>query len=274
VRRQLLVVASALGALLIAAPVAAAATQTASSGTVSATFTYSGHAQNYSHERLTIKQSGVVFYSQPVPAFKPLCVSQPCGPASIDPHHPSVHVLDLEHNGEPNVVLDLYSGGAHCCWIEEVFSFDPGTMTYVETGRDFGNFGDQIKDLGHNGQLEFLTADDSFAYTFQAYAASGLPIQIVTFSGHRFHDVTRSYPKQITKDAALWLGLYKRHMSIGEGFIAAWAADEDLLGHSAKVKSYLNQEARAGHLKGIGYPSGMKFVNQLQKFLRKHGYVK
>ena len=92
------------------------------------------------------------------------------------------------------MVLDLYSGGAHCCTVVQIFSFEPGTMTYVQTERVFGDPDARIVDLSHDGRFEFLTADDSFAYRFTDYAASGLPIEILTFAGGHFTDVTRAYP--------------------------------------------------------------------------------
>src|ERR1700735_4360138 len=98
-------------------------------------------------------------------------------------------------------------------------------MTYAPTERDFGDPGDEIVDLDHNGHYEFLTADDWFAYEFTDFAASGLPIEILTFSGGRFHNVTRSYPKLIAKDAASYLkafkGMAKQHYSDSVGVIAA-----------------------------------------------------
>ena len=60
------------------------------------------------------------------------------------------------------------------------------------------------------------------------------------------------------------------------GLIAAWAGDEDLLGHSSTVKSYLAKELKAGNLRSAlgANLGGQKFVDHLQKFLRQHGYVK
>ena len=56
--------------------------------------------------------------------------------------------------------------------------------------------------------------------------------------------------------------------------LAAWAADEDRLGHSAKVKSYLAEQVKENHLKApLFSPSGRKFITALDKFLRKHGYL-
>lgn len=276
-KRAFLIAAVTTALLLLAAPAALATTQTAQSGNVTATFTFSGSYPNFSGLRLTIAQGSTVFYDAPV--VSTLCGAY-CAPASPSGKTSSVHVLDLEHDGQPDVLLDLYSGGAHCCWIEQIFSFDPGTMTYAMTQRDFGDPGEEVVDLRHNGHDEFLTADDSFAYEFTDFAASGLPIQILTFSNHRFSNVTRQYPKLIARDAARWMKAFnsmaKQHYSDSVGVVAAWAADEELLGHAKLVNAFLAKQLKAGHLNSAlspEEPGGAKFVAKLRKFLRAHGYV-
>ena len=258
------------------AAAALAASETASFGGVTATFKFAGHAPNYHNERLTIARAGTVVYDQPVASG--LCF-QACAPGSEGASQTSVHVLGLEPGGQPDVVLDLFSGGAHCCSIEQVFSFDPGAMTYVKTERNFGDPGAQILDLKHNGRLEFLTADDTFAYEFTDYAASGLPVQILTFANRHFTDVTRSYPGLIAKDAARWMSAFKsmaaQHYEDSVGVIAAWAADEDLLGHTAKVNRFLAKQVKSGHLHSALNPGegGKRFVAKLHRFLRSRGYL-
>jgi hypothetical protein len=259
---------------LIAAPAALATTQTASSGDVAATFTFQGKVPKFHDLHLTISRSGTVVYDQPVVAK--FC-GKLCWPGGAI-HSPSVHVVDLEGTGDPDVVLDLYSGGAHCCTVEQIFSFDPATTTYVKTEHVFGDPAAKLVDLGPGGHLEFLTADDSFAYRFTDFAASGLPIEIFTFADGRFTDVTSSYPKLVAKDARLWLRAFraqaKQHYPDTLGVIAAWAADEDRLGHSKLVKRYLHQQAAAGHLNAPFAAGGTKFVAKLQKFLRRRGYLR
>jgi hypothetical protein len=271
--RRVLALIAVLTICLIAAPAALATTQSAHAGDVTATFTFQGKAPNFHGLRLTISRGGTIVYDQPVVAK--FC-GKLCWPGPLIGRRAAVQVADLEHNGEPDVALDLYSGGAHCCTVVQVFSFDPGTNTYVKTERSFGDPDARIVDLRHDGRFEFLTADDSFAYRFTDYAASGLPIEILTFAGGRFTDVTRSYPRLVAKDAAFWLKAYKRmakqRYSDSVGVIAAWAADEDLLGHSKLVSRYLAREARAGHLNAPFGAGGTKFVADLQKFLRRHGY--
>lgn len=261
---------------LVAPAAATAATQTTTSGNVTAAFTFSGHYPNYSHERLQISRAGTVVYDEPVSSSS---CGQSCAPGAVDSSSSSVHVLDLEHNGSPDVVLDLYSGGAHCCSIEQVFSYAPSSGTYVETERNFGDPGDRIRRL--DGRYLFFTADDRFAYAFTDYAASGLPLQILSFSQGRFHDVTRDYPSLVRRDAQLWMkgfnSMARQHYADSVGVVAAWAADEELLGQGSRVHSFLEDQARAGHLNSLLEPkadSGQRFIRALYAQLRHDGYVR
>ena len=166
------------------------------------------------------------------------------------PAAPAVQVVDLEHTGDPDVVLDLYSGGAHCCTVVQVFSLDPGTMTYVQDRASLRRSRRSDRRPEPRRAFEFLTADDSFAYEFTDYAASGLPIEILTFAGGHFTDVTRTYPRPRGQGRQVWLkafkGMARDHYSDSVGVIAAWAADEDLLGHVKLVNRYLHQQAKPG----------------------------
>jgi hypothetical protein len=271
---------AALGALLLLAPAALGKTtvQTASAGSVSATYTFQGTYPNYSHESLVIKRSGQVFYNQPV-IFAGSCGSA-CAPGSTSAKYSSVQILDIEHDGSPDVILTLYSGGANCCLLDQVFSYDPGTMTYSKAQRDFGDYGANLKDLSHNGVDEFVGRNPAFKYEFTDGAASGEPLQIFSFSAGKFKDVTRTYPKLIAKDASKWLKFFKQQIKGTQGqidsvgAIAAWAADEDELGDSKQVASYLNKEASAGVLQSPVEAGGQKFIKHLDKFLRKEGYLK
>lgn len=262
--------------LLVVAPAALATTQTAQSGDVTATFAFQGKFPNYHGERLEISQSGSLLYNQPVTSR--FCGTE-CAPYTSITGHSALKVVDLEHNGQPDVVLDLYSGGAHCCTIVQIFSFDPGTNTYAETERNFGDPQSKVVDLRHDGRYEFLTADDSFAYEFTDFAASGLPIEILTFAGGHFVDVTGSYPRLVSKDAAFWMKAFRAQAAQqyrdSVGVIAAWAADEERLGHDKLVRTFLDRQAKLGHLNSAlspQEPGGSRFVTKLLRFLRRRGY--
>jgi hypothetical protein len=245
---------------------------------VKATFSYRGSNSDARDLRLVIRRDGNVTYDQLVTAK--FCGTE-CWPAYSSDGASTVHVRDLGAGTTNDVVLDLYSGGAHCCTIEEVFTYDTTTKTYARVERNFGDPSAPLFDLGHNGRYEFESADDSFAYRFTDFAASGLPLEIVAFSKGHFVNVTRQYPQLIAKDAQKWLRAFRSEASEGysdsTGLIAAWAADEDSLGHLALVRSFLQQQVVAGHLNeamGSTEPRGRGFVVALDRFLRQRGYLR
>lgn len=257
---------------------AGAATQSTSSHGVSATFSYRGSNFASRDLRLVIRVGGFIRYDQPVVAK--LCGRQ-CWPGFSGGGQRTIHVRNLGPGNRHDVVLDLYSGGAHCCTIEEVFTYDATSKHYAMAQRDFGDPSAPLFDLDHNGRYEFESADDTFAYRFTDFAASGLPIEIVAFVHHRFHDVTRKYPRLVVSDARRWLRAFRSeaagHYSDSNGLIAAWAADEDLLGHHTLVNRFLEQQLAQGHLNeamGSLAPSGRAFVVALDRFLTQRGYLR
>lgn len=264
-------VALAVAGLMALATGAAAktTTQTANAGNVSATFTFTGSPPNVKNPRLTITRAGQELYNQ---AVKSKQCSPYCSQGGFGGAHPSsVKVADIEANGSPDVVLELFSGGASCCFIDQVFSYDSGTTTYVKTEHNFA-YGAVLQRI--SGQWRFKSADGAFLCAFTDCADSGQPLQIWSFSARRFHNVTRKYPKLIRADATRWLSRFKHHVSNGVGLIAAWAADEELLGKNKLVQSTLASEAKKGNLRDgtSGQATGKKFIKALNKLLRRYGY--
>ena len=89
--------------------------------------------------------------------------------------------------------------------------------------------------------------------------------------------MTARFPAQLAADAARQYHAYlaNRRQGFGLGFIAAWAADEDLLGRSALVARTLAAQSRAGDLRSAdGFAKqGDAFIAQLRRFLVTNGYT-
>lgn len=272
-----LIAALVCASLFVAVPNVSAATYAATSGDVRAVFTYGGTFPQSRNPRLTITRAGKVV----VVAVSSKWCGRQCWPDTVSPGHPVVHVVRLGRRGPLDVVLDLYSGGAHCCTVEQVFAPGASSGRYRQYEYNFGDPGVKLESLTKGAGDVFLSANDSFAYAFTDFAASGLPLEIVRFSHGAFHNVTRSFPQLIERDATQWLRAFHSaagsHYQDSVGVAAAWAADEDMLGHVTRVQDFLQREVRAGHLNsGLRpfEPSGQKFVVALQKFLRTHGFQK
>jgi hypothetical protein len=66
------------------------------------------------------------------------------------------------------------------------------------------------------------------------------------------------------------------HYADTTGVVAAWAADEDELGHAGMVATFLHHAAGARQLNsgaGSGMAQNARYVVALNRFLRRRGYL-
>jgi subtilisin-like proprotein convertase family protein len=190
-------------------------------------------------------------------------------------------IRDLDFDREPEVLLDLYTGGAHCCSYTLIFRYRPRFGDYRRLVGWWGNVGRRIVDLDHDGRPELVSADDRFSYTFAAYAASVQPLQIWHYDRARLVDVTRAFPRMIEREAgSLWrayLTVRKSAYPEVRGILAAYLADLYLLGREDEGWRRLEEAFRRGDLgrgpSKDGWPAGQAYLHKLRAFLRETGYA-
>jgi hypothetical protein len=178
-------------------------------------------------------------------------------------------VRDLNGDKEPEVILDFFTGGAHCCSYSLIYQYDADQKQYVESRAFWGNLNYRLKDLDGDGKLEFMTGNDSFAYAFTSYAGSGFPIQIFNFDNGKMTDVTRKYPKQVYNDAYRYWRIYQQVIAEDattdvKGILAAYLADKYLLGQQEDGWKRLREVYRGSDRE--------EYFAKLRDFLEKAGY--
>jgi hypothetical protein len=267
-------------AAVIVAPAASAATPSPwtnvvlqkSRAGVAATLTFqrrkeSFGAYSFRDMQLVVKNAGKVVYDHD------LCSLDRCGIASK-------HILSLQNvwgDSVPEALVDFYTGGAHCCFETLIVLADgphPGRAVF----HDWGNPGYEIQH--HDGEPTIVSADDRFAYAFTSFAGSGLPVQVWTINPNGvLTNVTRTRPDLIKKDALVWWHAYvgqrgKKDSDI-RGVLAAWCADEYLLGQGPDCASEVASAVKRHYVSGLGlWPGGPKFAAFLHRSLSKWGYLK
>lgn len=139
-------------------------------------------------------------------------------------------------NDTPEVVLDAYTGGAHCCSELVILSKDRGgTWRTIEAGL-FDASGGRIADIDGDGGFEIEGRDEAFLYRFGCYACSAAPLQILVVADGDIRDATfeprfqaahRVYLAGLEKDVKL--------SEAGNGYIAGWVAQKSILGEGAEA---------------------------------------
>ena len=264
---------------LAAAPAAHAAShsESASSGSVSATVAWQTSSRTgASTAHVTVNRGGADLVSEDA---QPSCTEFCWEPPGDEP----VHVRDLNGDGEPEVLVDLYSGGAHCCSMLLIYGFDAASGRYTKLRQDFGNPGYTLRDAGRDGQVEVFSEDDRFSYLFTSYLESARPLLVLRYDGRALVDVTRDFPAEIKRHARHVYSFYKslrREPDIDvRGVLAAWQADNYLIGGTAPARGWktLRAAARRGDLKrrsGNTGASGARYLSSLRSRLKRFGYIR
>lgn len=237
---------------------AIAETKTAQSGNVRAEFSSQEKEYCLSNLRLKIIRQGKTVWER-----SPSSKQEGCRLADLQ-------VRDIDGNKEPEVILDLYTGGAHCCTFSLVYRYDPTQKQYKQVEHFWGNGGYQFKDLDRDNVPEFYSQDDRFAYAFASYAGSSYPLQIWQYREGRMTDVTRRYPQLVYSDAyQLWQRYTEsrnQHQEVARAALAAYLADKYLLGQGEEGWRRVQQAYQGS--------DRASFFRELRSFLQKTGYVK
>jgi hypothetical protein len=255
-----------IAALLAGAVVASGSAAGAEKTVVRANVTYEKKGHEFRKIRLQITRNSRIWRSRPL------------GNAYFI--RPTVHVRDLDADGELEAWVDTYSGGAHCCLDSRFFRWVPSRIAYAATEHAWRDIGYRRLRLDGDSRPELVSADARFGYMFTAFAASAFPVQIWHFDHGRMIDVTRSYPSRIERDADELWRLYQRFRpgpDDSRGVLAAWVADQYLLGRGEEgwaTMERLREQGAFGprpHL--AGWPQGKAYLRELRAFLVKLGYA-
>jgi hypothetical protein len=270
-------VALAVAIGVVSASAAAAAprphVERARAGAVEAVFSYSYDPAKFrfTKQRLKIRRSGETRFAARL--RRPPEGGLNAQPAGYFSHRRSVSITDLDGDGEPEVLLDLYWGGAHCCWYTQIYRYVASTARYQPLVHVWGNFSYVLADLDHDGLQELVTRDDRFSYLFASFADSRWPVRILGYRHGRLGVETTAHPIEIRRDAtALWReATARRRGPSNQGIIAAWSADECMLGRSTAAFRTIDRLSRTGRIHGER--TRVEFEKRLRRFLRRTGYL-
>ena len=252
-------------ALLLAAPAGARAVQVeevVTSGAVTATLSYDKRKDGtYGGFRVQVARAGQTLVDQALPEGCEECFAYP---ANAGAGEKSIVVRDLDDNAEPEVIVSLFTGGAHCCVISSLYGYRADAGKYKRVRRNWRDSGFRLRDIGRDGTVEFDSRDANLAYAFASYAESFLPVQIFRYRKGALVDLTARFPGLVRKDAKRALRLYRRYRDDDDvnprGFLAGWVANKYRLGQSRRAN------------RAVRRAEGPRFARRLRRVLRRLGY--
>ena len=203
-------------------------------------------------------------------------------------------VIRFAHASHPVVMVEGFSGGAHCCMVPVIYSYDRSHSTYAKvldmsrarftSAMKFDpNEGYVARTVG--GAVVLETGDGVFPYYFGCYACTPAPVHLEALRGHALVDVTAPHPAFVGADARqLWRSVVSEengaHRYYGLfGSLAAWTAEECTIGRGTSAWTRVQRLARRGVLRDQNYYRGTfattgSFVPTLRAFLLRNGYCR
>ncbi|MFQ3616142.1 MAG: hypothetical protein SNJ57_05415 [Cyanobacteriota bacterium] len=197
----------------------------------------------------------------------------------------AVSLEDLDADGIAEVIVRIYSGGAHCCTNHIIHRWQGDRFETIDTGfRDGGGGG--FQDLDSDGRLEFVSFDNAFLYAFSSYAGSFPPSQIWALQDGQFVDVTRQHPAELRaiakqmREAIQRIQAEPANENEVNGLLAGYVAQMILLGEYEQGWAFMLANYDRTSDWGLEIYEGDQVVGQhadfptaLKAFLIERGYL-
>lgn len=187
----------------------------------------------------------------------------------------AVKAEDLDANGKKEILIETFTGGAHCCTSLYIAAITGNGFEFLDTAY-WGNCYYNIKDLNNDGKKEIIGRNDMFAYYFTNFSMSRFPVFIYAFRKNKLKLVNTEFKTYIhnnIKDLEEELNLYKTRgfecpksdsadvfntdAGAVQAILAAITADYYYIGESEEGYKYIN--------KTYSCPDKKKFIRILQK---------
>jgi hypothetical protein len=187
-----------------------------------------------------------------------------------------VQHVDLDGDGEQEVVVKAYTSGDHCCVEMGIYGWAPATNTYDELTQDWRSDGYEVRDLDpRDGRVQVVARDVRFEDAFTIHQDSFSPAAVFNYDrtrGARLVDATAAWPAPVranAREALRRLKAYKRGDD-ARGLVAAYVADQYSLKRGATGLRELERQRTRGTL---GTARGFKaYKTTLLRRLKAWGY--
>jgi hypothetical protein len=249
VRRRSAAVALAVAASVLAAAWPAAAHDagaiTKAAGATSGTLRWDRADYGISNPRLSVTRQGVEYAITIADVCEEGCILVADG-SGIG--QSMLNVADLDGDGEPEVLVDTFSGGAHCCLTTRVLTWNGSGYTPADVAWRDGSW--KLRDADGDGDRELVGQDPQFWDVFTSHAASAVPPLVLEKHGDQLVTATKKYKSLLRKDAEVWRRALRKARQGDDvrGILAAYVADQYMLRQGATGRREVDRQRKAGRV--------------------------
>ena len=129
---------------------------------------------------------------------------------------------DIDGSGYPNLVIERYSGGAHCCFETFVYDLAETFLPISLPASPGGNAPGEFVDLDGDSVFEFWTRDDSFAYAYCCYADSPCVPVVLVYDSEQGRYIPKSYAYPEVYRSEIRLDTERAKLALTGGGDASW----------------------------------------------------
>lgn len=190
----------------------------------------------------------------------------------------NIAIREINGGGRPELVVNMFSGGPHCCFTNIVFTQDGGFHRLIDLPGDNVEGITAVENLDKRGRPEIVMYDtNTWAYYYLSFAASPSMPLVIGWNGARYVNQTAKFPQRSLEaakayqaglladlgkprkdDTPEWreerrhsaaLGYFSNMLVLGKGSEAkAWLAKNApretrtwLAGHEAEIRSTIKR---------------------------------
>lgn len=201
-----------------------------------------------------------------------------------------VQIAEMDpSNPHPEVLMSVYTGGAHCCSDTRLYTSarDGRTWREVEAGL-FDGAPLEARDLDGDGRYELAMRDNAFLYTFGCYACSTAPLHVLQLKDGQLINASANpafRPRHV--DSLVRIVEWASEDTDRNGFLTGYVGQKILLGESEEAwKLMLDYHDRGSDWgldwctvkrddKGecpLGKMEMLTYPQALERFLKETGY--
>ncbi|MEH3053134.1 MAG: hypothetical protein PGN13_03870 [Patulibacter minatonensis] len=184
---------------------------------------------------------------------------------------PKLLAVDLDDDGQAEVIVDVYTAGQDCCRRSVIYRAVGSTYEPVVT--QWAGTGYRLDDVLGKSSPEFLATDVRFPELFGDADARG-PLRVFSFRGGALKDLSSRAKGELRRDARIqwrtWRSIRRKGSGDARPAVAAYVADLVRLGEVPEARAVISNASRNDELR----VSRSAFTRTLDRKLVAWGYTK